>query len=239
MNWLLLAVLAVLAIFGFIGYKRGLILSVIGTGATIIALVLSYALTPTISKFLQEKTGIDDYIEEKIYASVESKVSETVGATEKQLKETMKKNPGKQEQVSFIQELGIPDFLEKMLLESNHDDGYAELGVDNVYRYISKSLTQVAVNVIAGVLAFVLLRLILLFINIAIRSVIGVIPIVRVLDRLGGIVAGVALGVIIVWVLLFILSVTMNADRFTELVTANPLLNLLNDTNVIMKVSLR
>ena len=239
MNWLVIFTIVCFLLFGFIGYKRGLVKSLLGTGATIIALVLSYALSPPISNLLEKHTSLDDTIEEKIYEVIEKKVDETVQGTKDSVKQAMETNPGKQDQISFIEELGIPDFLKKMLLDNNNEEGYKETGVTTVYRYVARSLAKAAMNVIAGLIAFILLRLILMVIIILLSKMVRAIPIVGVADKLGGVVAGAALAVIVVWAVMFVLSFTLKGDEFNALLRDNAALSWLNDKNVIMKLTVK
>ncbi|MBR6173788.1 MAG: CvpA family protein [Eubacterium sp.] len=239
MNWLVIFTIVCFLLFGFIGYKRGLIKSLLGTGATIIALVLSYALAPAVSKWMQDHTSLDDKIDEKIYSMIEKKVDETLAGTRETAKEIMNKNPGKQEQVSFIQELRIPDFLEKMLLDNNNDEGYKETGATTVYHYISRTLTTAAMNIIAGLITFIVLRLIFMVGIILLGKVIHAIPIVGVLDKAGGAVAGAALAVIVVWAVMFVLSLVMKDRAYNDLLKDNAALAWLDQKNVIMKLTVR
>ena len=226
---------------------RGFVRTVIGTVATIIALALSYAFTPIVSQWIQDHTKLDETIDAKIYSIVEQKVGNTISsavdstvkATKDQIDQAMKQNPGKQDQISFIRDLGIPDFLEEYLLKNNNADGYKDLGVSDVYHFISRSLTVVVVNVIAGIATFVLLRLILLIICLVLGSVIKAIPVIRVVDKLGGIVAGVALGVIIVWLLMFTMSLILKDGSYDRMIKENKMLEWLDSLNVIKKLSIR
>ena len=239
MNWLFVFVILCLLLFGFIGYKRGLVKSVLGTCATILALVLAYVLTPTMSRFLQNNTGLDEWVEGKVYAAVESKVTETVTGTKKEIARKMEENPGKQEQVSLIRELGIPDFIRDMLLDNNNEEGYKAMGVNTVYRYIARKVAVVALNIAAALLAFLVARILLLFANLMISKAVGSISILRLVDQIGGAAAGVLLGGIIVWVVMFILSLAMNAQSYTELIKGNGMLQWLHDNNVLMKIALK
>lgn len=246
MNWLFIFVVLVIAFLGWIGYRRGLIKSVIGTFATILALVLSYALAPTVSRFLQDKTKLDEYVEEKVYSYIEQEVGKRIGDTvdtakksvEDAVKEKMKTNPDKQEQISLIRELGIPDFLEEKLLNNNNLEGYLALGVDNVYRYIARTAAIVATNAAAGVLTFLVIRLLLVLVNIFIGSLVHSIAVLRVLDKLGGAAAGMVLGVIAVWLVMFVMSVVMSAESYNSLLEENVILRWLDNTNVVMKIAL-
>ena len=238
MNWLFIFVLLCILVFGFVGYHRGLIKSVFSTVATILALVLSYALTPMVGNWLM-KTSLAESFENKVYTYMQEKVQETRGASKEKASQLMEKNPAKQDQISLIKDLPIPDFVEDMLLSNNNSDGYKALGVDTVYRYVAKSAARVAVNIVAGILTFIVVRLLLLVIVIAVSSVVRHFKILAVVDRIGGAVAGLALGVIIVWVVMFVTSLVMDGDSYTNLLKQNGFLKFLNDHNVLMSISLR
>ena len=238
MNWLFFMVLALVVLFGFIGYKRGIVRSVLHTGAAIIALVLSYLLAPLLSDFLQQHTKIDDYIEDKIYVLVEQKVTETVDGAADNIKKTMEQNPDKNDQVSLIRSLGIPDFIQEHLLSKNNAEGYKELGVSNVYRYIARSGAIVAMNLIAGVLAYVVIRVLLLILSMVIRSAVQSFVILRIVDKIGGAAAGVVLSIVIIWMFMFILSLVLKSD-YTTLVQGNGMLKMIDGWNPLTKLALK
>ncbi len=239
MNWLLIFVILCIGLFGFIGYHRGLIKSLFSTLATIIALVLSYFLTPVVADLLQNKTGMGKSIEDKIYTMVEERVQDTVGGSVAQTRELMMDNPDKQKQVTLIKDLSIPDYLEEELLANNNAQGYKELGVDNVYRYIAKSVARVIICIIAGAITFILIRLLLILAVMAISSAVNHFAILRMVDKTGGIIAGVVLGLIVVWLVMFVCSLLMKGDSYTALLKDNAGLQWLNDHNVLMKMSLK
>ena len=239
MNWLVIFVIVCVGLFGFIGYKRGLIKSMISIVATILALVLSYLLTPIVCNVLENHTAMGRSIENKMYTLVQDKVKETVGGTEAQVEELMKQNPSKQDQVSLIKELRIPDFLEETLLANNNSQGYKELGVDNVYRYVAKTATHVIINIIAGIITFVLIRLMLWVAVILISSAAKKFALLNLVDKTGGVVAGVIFGFLIVWVVMFVTSLLMDGDTYTNLLKDNSGLQWLHDHNILMKISLR
>ncbi len=236
MNWLFFVTIGIFGLFGFIGFKRGLIRTVLGMGATILALVLSYALSPVVSQWMRDHTSIDESIEDKVYSFVEEKVSKEVSGTEKQVKEAMKVNPKKSEQIDLIKSLNLPDFLTDKLLNGNHDDMYKELGVDTVYRYVAKSAAIVATNVLGGIITFILIRLIFLIITLVVSGTLKALPIVGTVDKLVGTVAGVVIGLFVVWLLMFILSVTISPAKYEELLVGNGGLRWLNDHNFIHSI---
>ena len=239
LNWLVIFVIVCVGLFGFIGYRRGLIKTLFSLIATILALVLSYLLTPLVSDFLLNKTKLGETIEDKVYVAIEKKVEETVGSSEKEAKKAMEKNPAKKDQVKLLQDLRIPDFLEKMLLENNNAQGYKDLGVDNVYRYAAKSIAGFIMNIIAGMLTFIIIRLLMMILVAVLTAAVNKFTILMVVNKTGGVIAGVILGIIIVWVVMFVLSLAMKGDAYTNLLKDNGGLQWLHDHNVLMKISLK
>ncbi|MBQ9872360.1 MAG: CvpA family protein [Eubacterium sp.] len=244
MNWLFFTIIGIFLLFGFIGFKRGLIRTVLGMGAAILAMVLSYALSPVVSQWLRDHTQLDEKIEERVYTFVEEKVSDTVQGTEKKTKEKadkvakeqMKKNPKKSEQIELIKNLNLPGFLTDRLLDGNNSDTYKELGVDTVYRYVAKSAAVVATNVIGGIATFLLLQIIFIIIALVIRGTLKALPIVNTVDKAVGCVAGFVIGLFIVWALLFILSISMKGDSYEKLLVDNSGIRWLSEHNPIHSI---
>ena len=73
MNYLIdLIVIAIIALFTFIGYKKGLIKVAFGLVSFILAIVISVVLYRPISNFVINYTPLDDYIETTISERLES-----------------------------------------------------------------------------------------------------------------------------------------------------------------------
>jgi len=73
MNYLIdLIVIAIIALFTFIGYKKGLIKVAFGLVSFVLAIVISVALYRPISNFIIQYTPLDDYIENTIYERLDS-----------------------------------------------------------------------------------------------------------------------------------------------------------------------
>lgn len=73
MNYLIdLIVITIIALFTFIGYKKGLIKVAFGLVSFILAIVISVILYRPISNFIITSTPLDDYIEETIYERLNS-----------------------------------------------------------------------------------------------------------------------------------------------------------------------
>ena len=73
MNYLIdLIVIAIIALFTFIGYKKGLIKVAFGLVSFVLAIVISVILYRPISNFIIKYTPLDDYIENTIYERLDS-----------------------------------------------------------------------------------------------------------------------------------------------------------------------
>lgn len=66
LNWLDIAIILVLALGAFIGYKRGLILTIFNTLGVIVAIIAARFITNPISTYLIEHTSIYEKILEKV-----------------------------------------------------------------------------------------------------------------------------------------------------------------------------
>ncbi len=249
MNWLVFTIICVIGAFGLIGYLRGLVRTVLGLFATVIALVLAFALTPVVRDWMIKGTGLDEKFEERIYSMLADDVKEraqeqtreaggTGTVTDSQVKEIMERNPSKNEQVEVIRDSGLPDFLTDILLDGNNAEGYRSLGVDTVYHYISKTAATVAIRILAGVITFIVIRLLLIIVTVLVGKVMKAIPIIGTVDKAVGAAVGVIVGLFVVWALMFVLSVCMNPESYRHLLVDNGGLQWLSDHNPIHKAIL-
>lgn len=246
---LTIIVLLVIIISALIGLKRGLFRAVIGTLATVIALVLCYLLTPYTSQFLIENTKIDDSIEEKIYKRFEENVEKRIRDEYRKLaeeeidpdtlhtytKEYMDHETDRSEKVSLIKEIDIPQFMSNALIANDNKDTYVKMGVDNIYRYIAKSVAYMGVNVIACLITFIVIRILLIILTVVLNSIFGSIKLVKFVDKLGGFAAGLVFGFLIAWLVMAAASIYMGND-FDKAVEGSKVLTYINDKNMLLHV---
>lgn len=67
MSWVLIAVIALFAIFGFIGWKKGIIKIVVSLATLIITILVSVVIAPVVCTVLQRTTQLDDHFQKLVY----------------------------------------------------------------------------------------------------------------------------------------------------------------------------
>ena len=71
MNWILIAVLGIIAVLGFVGLKKGLIKMVFSLVSTVVALLVAMLFSPVVSGMMKNNEAIVGFFDEKISAVVD------------------------------------------------------------------------------------------------------------------------------------------------------------------------
>lgn len=246
MNALTIVVILIFLIFMGLGFARGLIKSVFRFALTALTLLLAYILSPIISNVIIQNTSIDDNISGKIYSTIEEKVREEVSdssigldenTTNQIVDQVMGEEPNRNTQIEFIQELKLPDFLQKALIENNHSEMKQTIGVSSFYDYISTYLARMIINAIGFFVTFLFLSLLfnltLLLMNIVMKMT-GL----NGLNRIGGALLGFLEALIIVWVIFIIIDMLVGTPIGENLmiqINENKLLSIIYEKNVIAR----
>ncbi len=203
MNFVLDLILVAIAVFIIIkGWRRGLVKSIIGLVCDAVAIVVAYALTPTVAEWLCKSVFLEK-ISASIDATVRSAASTSAGTDVSQF-------------LSKIPET-LAGMLEKFNIEGesfqNFIKGMKETGdeaVNKVSDFIAKPTAYIISNAIAFILIFIvaliLLRLISKLILLLFKA-----PIIRTADRTAGLIFGIVNALIVVWVLSLALKAGVNA----------------------------
>lgn len=221
MNWMLIVVVAILAINALIGMKAGLIKTVFSLCSMMIALVLTVWLSPYVNDYLR---GND-----KVYNAVSEKV-------EKVLPE-LEKTSDKSKQVSLIDGLSLPKSIKDSLLENNNAQVYKQMAVENFEDYVTGYVTGVVINAMSFSLTFILLIVILWVISIAL-DIISKLPLLHQINKTAGLLAGLVHGLVIIWLLFIFLTVFSSSSlgqKAMTMISENDFLSLIYNYNYLMK----
>ncbi|MGN1187418.1 MAG: CvpA family protein, partial [Lachnospiraceae bacterium] len=220
MNWVLIAVLAIVALFTLSGIHRGLIKMIYSIVSLVGTLIVVFLLLPVATGVIKDNT--------KIYQNLEQIVSE------KMIPETEYTGV---DQDKIIDSMGLPEVIKDIVRENNTAEKYIELGVSTLREYVIKTVADIIFNVAAFIIAFIVVfiifRILFGFIN-ALASL----PIINGVNKLAGGAAGFVMGMTMVWIVFGLLSVFGNSElsqNVFEKVNDSALLTFICNNNFVMK----
>lgn len=144
MSWLTFVLLALVLIFAIQGFRKGLLRMVISMVFFLMVLGVTSWLNPYISDFVREHTSWQSGIEEKCNQIL---LEQLEG------REDLQSITG---QVSYIEELPLPQTVKDKLTENNNTEIYQRLAVETFADYLGKYLSYTIINGICFLISFVI-----------------------------------------------------------------------------------
>ena len=246
MNWMLLAVAAVLIGSMALGARKGLLRQALTLFGALICLWLVSLLLPYTQEFIRDHSGIEQSVSDRVDRMTAQKTQEQgidLSALTDEQKAALQKRQeealsSKSAQDELLENSDLPAFLRSRLIEHNNSEIYAQLGVKHFTDYVKAYLTQLAVKALAYVLSFVLAFVIFRVILYA-AHIVDHLPLAGSLNKgLGGIF-GLGMGLIVV-ALFFALLIPLCGTDFGracyEQIEDNKLLTFLYQNNPILAV---
>lgn len=221
MNWLLILVIGVLAFNSFNGRRRGLIKTVFVMFSTIISLVVTGWIAPTVSKEVQKNESIIRFVNEKV-----EKVVDFTGVGTKT-----------SDEVNFIDKLSIPSVMKNALLENNTTDIYTAMAVDSFNQYVCNYLTRTIINAAVFLIILIIVRICLLVISQTL-DLISKLPVLNGLNKSAGLIAGFFYGILIIWVgclIITVLGSTQLGQYFYGQISNNAVLSTIYNNNLLLR----
>ena len=203
-----LIIIAVVLLFIFLGYKKGLTGSLIKLLSFIIAIVVAFVLYKPVANAVIENTVIDDNIRTTLSATlgVENKTENT----EENVPSTIMDNINKE----------------------------IENATDEVKANVIDHTTITIVNIGSGIVIFLAVRVILVLISL-LAKILTDLPVIKQVDKLGGLAYGAIEGIFIVYAVLAVISLTSVIWANNAVVTAiakSSLGEMLYNNNIILNL---
>lgn len=174
-----LIIVAVMLLFIFLGYKKGLTGSLIKLLSFVIAIVLAVILYKPVGNVVIENTTIDD--------NIRTSLNETFGVQENKQEEKNEEN--------------VPSSI------MNNINKEIENATDEVKTNVIDETTKTVVYVGSAIVIFLAVKVVLLIVSLF-TSQITKLPIIRQVDKIGGLAYGAIEGIVIVYAILAVISLT-------------------------------
>lgn len=229
MSWLTFVLLALVLIFAVQGFRKGMLRMAISMVFFLMVLGVTSWLNPYISDFVREKTTWQIRIEEKCN---EVLLEQLEG------RDDLQSITG---QVSFIEELPLPQTVKDKLMENNNTEIYKRLAVESFADYLGKYLSYGIINAICFLISFAIATILMYMILYAV-DILTALPVIGTLNRIGGICIGCIQGLIWIWVIFLIITIICDTPAGIYLqgqIRSDPILTWIYNNNMLMKIVLQ
>ena len=197
-NRLSVAVAVLFAIFIINGWRKGFLKIIISFAGTIVILIAVAVLSPKVSRYVTDNTGIYEKTRQTVISVFLERLSQA-DDEEQNANDALDTGDG-----SPLDDLDLPDIMKHDFIEKNASEMYQAL-LTAVFRdYISVYITKLIINAGSFVGVYLALSLIL-FIIVRTSDLISKIPVIKGVNKLLGCLTGAAEALILAWVFFFII----------------------------------
>lgn len=237
MNWVLIAVLLVLAISAVVGYSKGLLRIAYSMVAWILVLVFVSWATPHINLYLLENTLIYERIESHCEESIRLSTNEQVGLEKgDELAEEL-------EEDEELENLGIsvPDTVVEGILEKTSGVAGELLEESGVYSAVAEGLSNFVLEGISFMTALVAAWILVHIIS-QLLGIVSHIPIIKGTNRFLGLFVGGIYGLFLVWLVFYGVALASTGETGQIIVSYiydNPFLTFLYENNLVLTLILK
>ena len=142
------------------------------------------------------------------------------------------------EQTQLIQNLPIPDFLKNLMLNYNNSEGYKKLNVNDFAGYTVHFFANIVLNIVAFIVTLAVVHLIIWTVITAL-DIFSRLPIIRLINRLGGLTIGILQGLFAVWMIFLVIAIFSGTEIGTMLmnmIDQSTILKPMYESNMFLKI---
>lgn len=197
-------VLVILLMFALVGSRKGLINTVLTFLSSLGALILSFILYPAVNMLLKI-TPLYTYINERVSQKIAS----------------INFGTGIQSQGNAITEklTWLPEFISESLIKNNNTEVYKVLGAHNVMDYVSISITNIIIAMLALLVTWFILKFVLVGSLQMVGTLVAKLPVISSFNKLGGFCIGLAKGLLTFWIVVLIVPCIITNPDYQGLET--------------------
>ncbi len=196
MNWSDIAVIGIIGVFAVIGLYKGLIMSVYRLVSYVLCLFLSVRLSPVLARLLQN-TPIYEAIKRAITGNLEAWSRNAVSAPQAA-------EAGVKSAEQVVGAMPMPDILRSSVLR-NLPAPSEILDINSVLDAVGSELAGMVISVLSLVVVFFVLQLVFAVIG-GLLNGIAKLPLLKQVNKLGGLVFGALQGILSVYILFAVLA---------------------------------
>lgn len=212
MNFIVdIIIIAIIALFTFWGYHRGLIGVAFKILTFFVAILVALFLYQPVSNLIIKNTDVDENIENSVIEKFSSKENEQI----------------KEEDLENMSQVVV-----------NYIKNYTSEAQDATVSMVAKQVSIVSINVVVAIGLFILTKLILIIFR-AISKILAELPIIKQFDKTGGIIYGLLEGILVILVVLAIISLCASMiENFGIISSINNsyIGKFLYNNNIILKI---
>ncbi|MBE5964399.1 MAG: CvpA family protein [Lachnospiraceae bacterium] len=220
--WLLIIVLAILALSAYDGYKKGFVRITLSFASIFITIAVVIIISPNVTALLKNNTDVFDII----YKNTDRFLSENNVFS------------GEKDDEALIDSVPVPDSVKDYLKKNNTDKKYEELSVGSTREMITDRVATLIFNAIVFLVLFIAV-LIAVKMLIEFLDLVSKLPLLKEVNVLAGVALGFAQGILVVWIFFTAITIFSNTDfakMMFEQINANPILTFINDNNYVLKL---
>ena len=259
-NFMLVIVVIILAIAGLFGLLRGMVNSLSGILSLILSVILVSLLMPLITSVISDSTPVYQQVKARCEKTLDDAAADILKSSGESFEsllpngvtvdpsmitpqdyDSVLDSMGKNDQTRLIQKLPVPEFVKEQMITYNNSEGYQKLKAASFKDYIVNYITSLVVNLLAFLVTLIVVWIIIAIV-LGVLKVFSRLPVLRFVDRLGGLVIGLIKGVIFVWLIFLVFSLLPGLDistRAMDMIRENSFLTALYNSNLFVKLVMR
>lgn len=217
MNTLTIVVIAIIAIFGFIGHARGFLKMLFSVLSLILTLYVATLISPYISNWLQN-TNLYDSVYDGVYTYVNDVIAQSAADNIK----------------TAMDELQLPENIQHYVLSGET----ALINGTGVAQVISQRLTAMIFDVLVFLVTFIGAMVIIKLLFAAV-NLMSHLPIIHGINKIAGLIIGVLEGLVVVWIFFIVISLMSSSDFAYDMyrqINESAFLTFLYNRNVVMNL---
>lgn len=193
-----IVIVLTLLISGVMGYKKGLTSVIFKLVIFLASLIIAFMLYKPVANFIMDKTGIDEWLTEKIALTLNG-----TSISNGELIEAEQSNISK----------SVVELINKFVKEALNETKV------NAVNYVSAKLAYYGITILTLIFLLGISRFILAFIK-GIAEFIAKLPILNLINKSGGLIYGILRGLVALYLLMAIISIISPLIESTYIVKA-------------------